>query len=355
MTPFQGKKILLLGGTGSLGGALLRRMITGQNGSPSRVTIMSRDEEKQNEQAVRYRRLFGQLLLPRGTRIEDWLRFILGDVRNQADLERAVGDHEIVIYAAALKQVPNCEYFPHQALLTNCIGATNLIAALRGRANAVETVVGIGTDKACEPINAMGITKALQERILIAANIELPGTRFIGVRYGNVMGSRGSVIPLFLDQIGHGGPVTVTDGTMSRFLLSLEDAVDTIVAAVEHALPGEIAVPSAPAATVATIAEALIDGRAIDVTEIGIRPGERPHEMMISAEEAKRSVRRGKYAYIRPMLPELRRLGGDEATGLSGAISSIDYLMTLEETHKLLKVNGFMGELGPRTMRAVAS
>jgi UDP-glucose 4-epimerase len=355
MRPFQNKKVLVIGGTGSLGGALVRRMIIGQDGFPARITIMSRDEEKQNDQKVRYRRLFTPLLRSKGIDIDNWLRFLLGDIREVADVERGTRDHEIVITAAALKQVPNCEYFPHQAMLTNCLGATNLVAALRGRSHVVETVVGIGTDKACEPINAMGITKALQERILIAANLEVPQTRFIGVRYGNVMGSRGSVIPLFLDQINHGGPITVTDGAMSRFLLSLNDAVDTIVAAVEHARPGEITVPSAPSATVATVAEALIDGRPVAVTEIGIRPGERPHEMMISAEEAKRSLRRGKYFYIRPMLPELRGLDDGEAAGLPGAICSADFLLSLEETRDLLRASGFMGASAPQAIRAVAS
>ena len=167
------------------------------------------------------------------------LEFRIGDVRDYHDVCSGVKGADIVINAAALKQVPTCEYFPEQAVLTNCIGAANIVRAIRENGYAVDSVVGVSTDKACKPVNVMGMSKAIQERIFIAANILAPDTRYICVRYGNVLASRGSVIPLFHDQIRRGGPVTVTAPEMTRFLLSLEQAVDTVFAALRGANAGE--------------------------------------------------------------------------------------------------------------------
>jgi UDP-glucose 4-epimerase len=205
----------------------------------------------------------------------------------------------------------------------------------------VETVVGISTDKACKPINAMGMTKALQERLFIQANIRCPGTRFVCVRYGNVLASRGSVIPLFLDQIRNGGPVTITTADMTRFLLSLEDAVNTIFAALQGGWPGETYIPQVASARVMDIARAMIGNRRMDIRIIGIRPGEKVHESLVSDEEAHRTIERDGYYVIEPMLPELSR-PQNNSHYLCKEYSSADNVMTLEETSDLLHQEGLM-------------
>jgi UDP-glucose 4-epimerase len=188
---------------------------------------------------------------------------------------------------------------------TNILGAENIVRAIRENGFSVETVVGVSTDKACKPVNVMGMTKAVQERVFIAANILTPKTRFICVRYGNVLASRGSVIPLFHEQIAKGGPVTITTEDMTRFLLPLERAVDTINAAIRNAAPGETFVPIVPAARITDVAKALIGDRPVKMIVTGIRPGEKVHEILVSDEEAWRTYRRGDYYAIKPMLPEL--------------------------------------------------
>jgi FlaA1/EpsC-like NDP-sugar epimerase len=249
---------------------------------------------------------------------------------------------DIVVNAAALKQVPTCEYFPEQAILTNCMGAANIVRAIRENGYPVKTVIGISTDKACKPVNVMGMTKSLQERIFVSANILNPGTRFICVRYGNVLASRGSVIPLFLDQIRHGGPVTLTEPSMTRFLLSLDQAADTVFTALKEARPGETYVPRAPSATVENIARAMIGAKKIKTRVIGIRPGEKMHEIMVSEEEAHHCVARGAYFAILPMLPELRRDPKPEKNALSREFSSADTVLDLPSTKKLLKKHGLL-------------
>jgi UDP-glucose 4-epimerase len=274
---------------------------------------------------------------------QEKLEFRIGDVRDPHTIAQALHSVDIVFNAAALKQVPTCEYFPYEAVQTNVGGPENIIRAIQEHHLRVETVVGVSTDKACKPVNAMGMTKALQERVFIQANIRCPDTRFICVRYGNVLASRGSVIPLFHDQIRHGGPVTITTPEMTRFLLSLDNAVDTIFAAVREGLPGETYVPRVPSALVINLAKALIDGRAIEMRNAGIRPGEKVHEILISEEEAHRSVARDAYYVILPMLPELR----NEHSGspcLSREYSSADNLMTLEETTRMLRKQSLMLE-----------
>jgi FlaA1/EpsC-like NDP-sugar epimerase len=265
------------------------------------------------------------------------LEFRIGDVRAYDDVCSAVRGADIVVNAAALKQVPTCEYFPMQAIQTNCAGAYNIVRAIEEHGYPVDTVVGISTDKACKPVNVMGMTKAVQERIFIAANILNPRTRFVCVRYGNVLASRGSVIPLFIEQIRNGGPVTLTVPEMTRFLLSLDQAVDTVCAALREARAGETWVPRAPSATVADIARALIGGRRIETKVIGIRPGEKMHEIMVSEEEAHHCVRRGDYFAILPMLPELRRGAGAEPNALAAEFSSADTVLDLAATEKLLR------------------
>lgn len=333
-----GKRILVTGGTGSMGQVFVRRVLSGELGIPKKVIILSRDEAKQHAMRLSF--------LNKGKSATDEaiyrnfahiLEFRIGDVREYADVCCAVRDADIVVNAAALKQVPTCEYFPMQAVLTNCMGPNNIVRAIHEHGFPVETVVGVSTDKACKPVNAMGMTKALQERIFISANILSKETRFLCVRYGNVLASRGSVVPLFHEQILSGGPVTVTVPDMTRFLLSIDDAVDTVFAALRNGRPGETFVPIAPAATVLDVAKALIGPRKIEIRITGIRPGEKMHEIMVSEEECHHVVKRGDYYAILPMLPELLCDGESLPNALTAEFSSADRVMTLHETEALLK------------------
>jgi UDP-glucose 4-epimerase len=339
----QDKRILVTGGTGSLGKTLVRRILAGEYGVPAKVVVMSRDEGKQHDMRVAYQQrqvTTDEVIYDNFRRA---LEFRVGDVRNYADVCSAVSDSDLVINAAALKQVPNCEYFPEQALMTNCEGAVNIVRAIREHRYPVETVVGVSTDKACKPINVMGMTKALQERVFIAANVLNPATRFICVRYGNVMASRGSVIPLFFEQIRNGGPVTVTHAEMTRFLLSLDQAVDTIFAALRTARRGEILVPDAPAATMLNVARAMVGDRPIEIRITGIRPGEKLHEIMVSDEEAILSARRGDYYAIAPMLPELIDAAPSGPPALGKEFASSDTLLDLAGTIALLARHDLLG------------
>ena len=304
---FEGKRVLVTGGTGSLGKTVVRRLLAGAAGRPAKVTVFSRDEAKQHDMRLSYlhRESATDDIIYRHS--QELLAFRIGDVRDFGAIARALSEADVVVHAAALKQVPSCEYFPGEAVATNVLGALNIVRAIRELRLPVKVVAGVSTDKACKPINVMGMTKAMMERIFVEANLDAPATRFVCVRYGNVIASRGSVVPLFVDQIASGGPVTITLKEMTRFLLSLDRAVDTVFAAIEHALPGETYVPKVPAARVVDVAEALINGRTVEVVYTGIRPGEKIHEIMVSEEECHRTVERAGYYVICPMLPELRR------------------------------------------------
>ncbi len=336
----ENKAVLVTGGTGSLGKVLVRRLLSGEQGTPRKIIVFSRDEAKQHEMRLAYlhKNVTTDEVIYRN--FMQTLEFRIGDVRNYAAVCSAVRSADIVINAAALKQVPSCEYFPSEALLTNCIGAENIVRAIDENAYPVETVVAVSTDKACKPINVMGMTKALQERIFLAANILNPNTRFVGVRYGNVLASRGSVIPLFHEQIRHGGPVTLTVPEMTRFLLSLDRAVDTIFAALGGARRGEIYVPNAPSATVLNIAKALIGDRGIQIKVVGIRPGEKMHEVLVSEEEVHHCVRRGDFYAVRSMLPELA--GEPEPNALEREFSSADNVLDIAGTVDLLRRHRLM-------------
>jgi UDP-glucose 4-epimerase len=264
------------------------------------------------------------------------LRFVIGDVRDYASLLGAVRDADIVFAAAALKQVPSCEYYPWEATRTNIEGAANLVRAIAEFNLPVETVMGISTDKACKPVNVMGMTKAIQERVFIEGNLQHPATRFICARYGNVLASRGSVVPLFLDQIAAGGPVTITTADMTRFLLTLEDAVDTVLAAVRSAAPGDTYIPRCSSAKMTDLAAYLIGDRDIKTVITGIRPGEKIHEILIAEEEATRTVLGAEgYLAMRPMLPELADPVIDPA--LVGEYSSAGNLMSSDALADFLR------------------
>lgn len=329
------KNVVVTGGTGSLGKVLVRRLLTGELGLPAKISVFSRDEAKQHDMRLAYlhRTVATDEVIYHN--FEQLLQFRIGDVRDIHSVSTVLRDADVVFNAAALKQVPSCEYFPYEAVETNILGAENIVRAIREHALPVETVVGVSTDKACKPVNVMGMTKAIQERVFVRANLDCVKTRFICVRYGNVLASRGSVIPLFHEQISHGGPVTITTTEMTRFLLSLDQAVDTIFAAMKHANPGETYIPRVPSARVIDIAEALIGDRPIKTRITGIRPGEKVHEILVSEEEAHRTAARGDYYAIVPMLPELATVKVERP--LEKEYSSNDLLMTRRELAELLK------------------
>jgi UDP-glucose 4-epimerase len=343
------KRVVITGGTGSLGKTLLRRILSGEFGIPKKLVVFSRDEAKQHDIRTQYlHNAFAtdEVAYSNFTRL---LEFQIGDVRDYASVASVLRGADIVFHAAALKQVPACEYFPFEAIQTNLVGAQNIVRAIRELDLPIETVVGISTDKAVNPVNVMGMTKALQERLLIRANIDRPQTRFIVVRYGNVLASRGSVIPLFHHQIRSGGPVTLTDPRMTRFLLSLDEAVDTIFAAVDSARPGEIYVPRVMAANMKDLAAALIGDRDLELKVTGIRPGEKLHEVLVSREEAFRTSERSGYYAVAPLLPELGDL--PTQTSLDDEYSSGSPVMSLEEVRAMLearrlRVEDTAGEVG---------
>jgi UDP-glucose 4-epimerase len=343
----DGKRILITGGTGSLGKVLVHRILSGEVGNPEKIVIFSRDEAKQHFMRVEYQngKAVTDEVIYRN--FQRKLQFWIGDVRDFNSITSALRDVDIVVNTAAMKQVPTCEYFPYEAVRTNIEGAENIVCAIQKHNLKVETVVGVSTDKACKPVNAMGMTKAIQERIFIQGNMRCPNTRFICTRYGHVLSSRGSVIPLFHEQIRSGGPVTITTNDMTRFLLTLDHAVDTIFAAIAGAQPGETYVPRAPSSRIVDVATALIGDRQIDLVVTGIRPGEKIHEIMVSEEETKRTVERGKWYAILPMLPEVC---GDrmESGCLTKEYSSNDNVMDLEETRRLLIENLLMVDNAPR-------
>jgi len=302
-----GKRVVVTGGTGSLGQVLVRRLLEGELGVPEEVLVFSRSEALQHMMrlAFQHRRVATDDIVYDEERHQR-LHFRIGDIRDYSAVVSLLQGVDVVFHAAAMKQVPTCEYHPVEAFRTNAVGAQNIVRAVAERRLPVEAVVGVSTDKACKPVNVMGMTKALQERILLEANLQAPGTRFVVARYGNVLASRGSVIPLFTEQIEHGGPVTVTTPEMTRFLLSLDEAVNTVFAAFGSALAGETWIPKVPAARVVDVARALIGERPIEIDYVGIRPGEKVHELLVSEEEAPRTYERDGYLAIQPVLPELR-------------------------------------------------
>lgn len=336
MKVLEGKRILVTGGTGSLGQKLVRRLLGGEMGRPERITVFSRDEAKQHYMRLDFmhRKAATDEVIYENS--QQLLNFRIGDVRDYAAFCAALRESDVVFNAAALKQVPTCEYSPFEAVQTNIIGAHNLVRAIRENNFKIETAVGISTDKACKPINVMGMTKALQERVLLEANRDCPDTRFVCVRYGNVIASRGSIVPLFVEQIRKGGPVTITLPEMTRFLLSLDRAVDTVFAAVSEGKAGETYVPQVPSAKVVDIARALMNGQELEIVFTGIRPGEKIHEIMVSEEERFRTIERNGYYVIQSILPELSELGPDFAPLLPGEYSSEDDNLDIPQLSTLL-------------------
>ncbi|MCO5235641.1 MAG: polysaccharide biosynthesis protein [Chitinophagaceae bacterium] len=280
---FSNKKLLITGGTGSFGNAVLTRFL---NTSFEEIRIFSRDEKKQDDM----RKVYND---PR-------IKFYIGDTREYNSVENAIRGVDYIFHAAALKQVPSCEFFPMEAVKTNVEGTANVLdAAIR---NGVNNVVVLSTDKAVYPINAMGMSKAMMEKVMVAKSRTISGEQIVlsGTRYGNVMASRGSVIPLFIDQIKAGKPITITDPDMSRFMMTLEDAVDLVLYAFNHAKPGDIFVQKAPATTIGILATALKElyNASNEIKIIGTRHGEKLYETLVNREEMTKAIDMGEYFRI---------------------------------------------------------
>lgn len=285
MSVFKDKTLLITGGTGSFGNAVLNRFLRSDIGE---IRIFSRDEKKQDDMRHDF-----QARMPE---VSNKIKFHIGDVRNKSTLKYAMNGVDYVFHAAALKQVPSCEFFPMEAVKTNVIGTDNVLDAAIDA--GVKCVICLSTDKAAYPINAMGITKAIEEKIAVAKSRLSGDTKICCTRYGNVMCSRGSVIPLWIDQIRKGNPITLTEPKMTRFIMSLEEAVDLVLFAFENGKNGDILVQKAPACTIQTQAEAvceLFGGKKEEIKVIGIRHGEKMYETLLTKEEAAKAVDMGNF------------------------------------------------------------
>ncbi len=333
---FAKKTLLITGGTGSFGNAVLRRFL---KTDIAEIRIFSRDEKKQEDVRKRYN--------------NRKLRFYIGDVRDYASVAAAMKKVDYVFNAAALKQVPSCEFFPLEAVRTNVIGADNVIEAA---ANCgVSRIVCLSTDKAVYPINAMGMSKALMEKLMIARsrNLEGTGTTVFATRYGNVMASRGSVIPLFVNQVLAGQPLTVTDPNMTRFMMSLEDAVDLVLFAFQHGSNGDIFVQKSPASTIGDLARSIVDllGKPKHpIRIIGTRHGEKVHETLLSREETVAAEDLGQYFRVRPDARELDYDkyfvdGGQTITEARDYNSHNTRRLNIEETKELLLKLDFIRDI----------
>ena len=285
MSNFKNKTLLITGGTGSFGNAVLNRFLRTDIGE---IRIFSRDEKKQDDMRHEF-----QAKMPD---VAEKISFYIGDVRDLASVKNAMHGVDYIFHAAALKQVPSCEFFPIEAVKTNVLGTENvLIAAIEA---GVKNVVCLSTDKAAYPVNAMGTSKAMMEKVIVAKARTTSTTKICCTRYGNVMCSRGSVIPLWIDQIRNGNPITLTEPSMTRFIMSLDEAVDLVLFAFEHGEPGDILVQKAPACTIQTQAEAvceLFGGNKSDIKIIGIRHGEKMYETLLTNEECAHAIDMGNF------------------------------------------------------------
>lgn len=284
MSLFEGKTLLITGGTGSFGNAVLNGFLTTDIGE---IRIFSRDEKKQDDMRHEFQAKFPDY--------SDKVQFYIGDVRDLASVKNAMHGVDYIFHAAALKQVPSCEFFPLEAVKTNVIGTDNVLTA--AIEEGVKTVICLSTDKAAYPVNAMGTSKAMMEKVIVAKSRTTKTTKICCTRYGNVMCSRGSVIPLWIEQIKAGNPITVTEPKMTRFIMSLEEAVDLVIFAFEHGMSGDILVQKAPACTIETLAKAVIElfdpGHEMKI--IGIRHGEKKYETLLTNEECAHAIDLGKF------------------------------------------------------------
>ena len=285
MSVFKDKVLLITGGTGSFGNAVLNRFLRTDIGE---IRIFSRDEKKQDDMRHEYQAHMSD--------VAHKIKFYIGDVRNKSTLKYAMQGVDYVFHAAALKQVPSCEFFPMEAVKTNVIGTDNTLDAAIDA--GVKCVICLSTDKAAYPINAMGITKAVEEKVAVAKSRVSGDTKICCTRYGNVLCSRGSVVPLWINQIREGNPITITEPKMTRFIMSLDEAVDLVLFAFEHGTNGDILVQKAPACTIQTQAEAVCEifgGKKEDIKVIGIRHGEKLYETLLTNEECAKAVDMGNF------------------------------------------------------------
>jgi FlaA1/EpsC-like NDP-sugar epimerase len=311
---FEDTTVLITGGTGSLGNALTERLLAERN-PPEKIIIFSRDELKQYQMRLRFQnRSVGTLDDATYFDFNERVQFVLGDIRDYDSIREAIRGVDIIFHTAAIKHVPIAEYNTFEAIRTNVIGAENLVKAIVLSEEPVESVIGISTDKSCNPACAYGATKMLMERIFISANLRTDYTRFVLTRYGNMMGSTGSVLPLFKNQIENKKFVTVTDEKMTRYLVTKEKAVNTVITAYEHGKPGQIFVPVMPSAKITDIARIMTAGTDIPIKVMGIRPGEKLHEVLVSQEEMKWTIQDHEHYIINSMLPELKGESGMPAS-----------------------------------------
>lgn len=331
---FTDKILLITGGTGSFGNAVLRRFL---NTNIKEIRIFSRDEKKQDDMRQTYNN-------PK-------IKYYIGDVRNYESISSAMRGVDYVFQAAALKQVPSCEFFPVEAVRTNVLGCENVLnAAIE---NKVSRVIVLSTDKAVYPINAMGMSKALSEKVMIAKSRSLTGTgmMFCGTRYGNVMASRGSVIPLFVEQMKKGAPITITDPNMTRYMMTLDDAVDLVIFAFEHGNPGDIFVQKSPAATIEVLAKALLELYKADnpIKIIGTRHGEKLYETLVNREEMIKAEDLGNFYRIPADTRDLNYNqffieGEAKIAQMEEYTSHNTYRLNIEETKQMLMKLDFLKE-----------
>jgi UDP-glucose 4-epimerase len=323
---FKDKILLITGGTGSFGTATLKRFI---DTDIREIRIFSRDEEKQEF----LRRSLGS----------DKVKFFIGDVRDKDSMRDAIKEVNYIFHAAALKQVPSCEFFPKQAIMTNVLGTSNVLDI--AEENQVEKVIVLSTDKSVSPINTMGLTKALAEKMMIAKSRLISDTCFLATRYGNVLGSRGSVLPLFIKQIKEGKDITITNGDMTRFLLTLDDAIDLVLYAFKNGESGDLFVKKAPACTIGVMAEALISlfNSNTKIKVIGIRHGEKLHESLLTCEELSVAKDLGDFFVVKPDSRDLNYdgywfegAGGVERTPDQGYSSDNTIRLNIEQVKELL-------------------
>ena len=339
MSLFKGKILLITGGTGSFGNAVLNGFL---ETDIKEIRIFSRDEKKQDDMRHEF-----QAKMPEAS---NKIKFFIGDVRDLASVKNAMHGVDYIFHAAALKQVPSCEFFPMEAVKTNVIGTENVLTA--AIEEGVEAVICLSTDKAAYPINAMGITKAVEEKVAVAKSRMSGKTKICCTRYGNVMCSRGSVIPLWIDQIKAGNPITVTEPSMTRFIMSLDEAVDLVLFAFEHGENGDLLIMKAPACTIQTQAEAvceLFGGNKDEIKVIGIRHGEKMYETLLTNEECAKAIDMGNFYRVpadnRGLNYDKYFKDGDaERNTLTEFDSNNTKLLTLEETKETISKLSYIQE-----------
>lgn len=344
MSIFKGKTLMITGGTGSFGNAVLNRFLKTDIGE---IRIFSRDEKKQDDMRHEF-----QEKMPD---VANKIKFYIGDVRDLNSVKGAMHGVDYIFHAAALKQVPSCEFFPMEAVRTNVIGTDNVLTAAIDE--GVKSVICLSTDKAAYPINAMGMSKAVEEKVAVAKSRNSGNTKICCTRYGNVMCSRGSVIPLWIDQINHGQPITLTEPTMTRFIMSLDEAVDLVLFAFENGQNGDLLIQKAPACTIRTQAEAvceLFGGKKEDIRVIGIRHGEKMYETLLTKEECAKAVDMGKFYRVPADNRDLNydkyfKDGNDKAVTITEFNSNNTEILNVEQVKdKLLTLSYIREELDKR-------